>query len=152
MVDPIPLFRKEVLARLGDFAFELQTMVPDRIDWETGYRWARQEPIGSLPVHHYLGSTARERIGPHESRRTISGVLYPEISGRIDHLKKLRDMAATGQPVRLIYADTKIGENLGFWIIHKIKETRSIFYADGIPKRIEFSIELEAYAQLSAER
>ncbi|HYX32205.1 MAG TPA: phage tail protein [Oligoflexus sp.] len=151
MVDPIPFARKEVFARIGDFAFELLTLVPDRIDWETGYRWAKQEPISSLPVHHYLGSTDKDRLGPNESKRTISRVLYPEISGRIDHLKKLRDMAAAGKPQRLVYADTKLGENLGLWIILKIKETRTILHADGIPKRIEFSIDLEAYAQPPAQ-
>ncbi len=76
---------------------------------------------------------------------TISGAFYPEFSGQMDHLKKLRDIAVMGKPQRLIYADTQIGQNLGLWIIHKIKESRSIFYGDGIPRRIEFSLELEFY-------
>src|SRR6476620_8909566 len=102
MLEPLPLLRKEVLARIGDFSFEMLTLVPDKIDRETGYRWVKQEPINGVPVHQYLGA-----IGPHEDRCTVSGVLYPEFSGRIDHMKKLRDMAATGKPQRLIYADTE---------------------------------------------
>lgn len=147
MIDPIPLLKNEVFARIGDFSFELLSLVPDKLDRETGFRWAKQEPINALPVHQYLGASG----GPHEDKWTIAGVFYPEFSGRIDHLKKLRDMAASGTPQRLIYADTRLGQNLGLWIIHKIKETRTIFYGDGIPKRIEFSMELEAYAQPAAQ-
>jgi phage protein U len=142
--DPIPSFKKEVFARLGDFSFELLTLSPDRIERETAYRWAKQEPVGAPPIHQYIGATGKT-TGPSEDNLTIVGILHPEFSGRIDHLKRLRDMAATGKPQRLIYADTEIGQNLGHWIIQKIKETRSIFYGDGIPRRIEFSLELEFY-------
>ncbi len=147
--DPIPLFNKQVFARLGDFSFELLTLSPDRVERETAYRWARQEPLGALPEWQYLGALGKTP-GAAEDKMTISGVLHPEFSGRIDHLKKLRDMAGAGKPQRLIYADTEIGQNLGLWIILKIKETRSIFYGDGIPRRVEFSLELEFYGRLAA--
>jgi phage protein U len=142
--DPIPLFIKQVFARLGDFSFELLTLSPEKIERETGYRWARQEPIGALPIHQYIGAMGKT-AGPSEDKLTIAGVLHPEFSGRMDHMKRLRDMAATGKPQRLIYADTEIGQNLGLWIIQRIKESRSVFYGDGIPRRIEFTLELEFY-------
>ncbi len=142
--DPIPPFKKEVFARLGDFSFELLTITPDKVERETSFRWVRQEPIGARPIHQYVGG-AGKFLGPAEDRMTISGAFHPEFSGQMDHLKKLRDIAAMGKPQRLIYADTQIGQNLGLWIIHKIKESRSLFYGDGIPRRIEFSLELEFY-------
>lgn len=77
-------------------------------------------------------------------------MLYPEFSGRIDHLKILRQLGDTGQPQRLVYADTKLGQNLGLWKIKSIKESRSIFWGDGIPRKIEFTIELESYEKLAA--
>ncbi len=146
--DPIPIFNKQVFARLGDFSFELLTLLPDRMERETSYRWARQEPLGAHPVFQYLGAIGKD-TGPSEDKVTISGVLHPEFSGRIDHLKQLREMAATGKPQRLIYADTEIGQNMGLWIIHKVKEGRSIFYGDGIPRRIEFTLELEFYGRMA---
>jgi phage protein U len=142
--DPIPLFKKEVFARLGDFSFELLTLSPEKVERETGYRWVKLEPIGAPAIHQYIGPMGKI-AAPAEDKLIIAGVLHPEFSGRIDHLKKLRDMAATGKPLRLIYADTQIGQNMGLWIIQKIKESRSIFYGDGIPRRIEFSLELEFY-------
>ncbi len=140
--DPIPFFRKQVFAKLGDFSFELQTLTPDKIERETEYRWARQEPLGAAPIYQFLG----DRKGrSHEDKMTISGVSHPAFTGSFDQLKKLRDMASSGKPQRLIYADTKVGENLGLWIIRKIKEGRSIFIGEGIPLRVEFTLELEFY-------
>jgi phage protein U len=140
--DPIPFFRKQVFAKLGDFSFELQTLSPDRIERETDYRWVRQDPLGAAPIQQFIGD---QRGRPHEDRMTISGVSHPAFTGSFDQLKKLRDMAAAGKPLRLIYADTKVGENLGLWIIRKIKEGRSIFMAEGVPLKVEFTLELDFY-------
>jgi phage protein U len=143
--DPIPLFNRQVFARLGDFIFELLSISPERTERDTSYRWARQEPIGARPVHQYLGATGKNGFAPHEDRIVLTGSYFPEFSGSIDHLKKLRDLAATGKAQRLILADTQLGQNLGTWIIHRIKENRSIFYGDGIPRKVEFTLELEFY-------
>lgn len=142
LLDTTGIIKDEVFARLGDFVFRLKTLVPDKVDRETSYRWVKQEPIGARTLHHFLGSGE----DPHEDRVTLTGVFYPEYSGRIDHLKKLRDMAATGRPQRLIYADTRLGQNMGLWKITSIKESRSFFWGDGVPRRIEFTLELEFYA------
>jgi phage protein U len=140
--DPIPFFRKQVFAKLGDFSFELQTLTPDKVERETEYRWVRQEPLGASPVFQYLGDLSGR---PHEDKMTISGVSHPAFTGSFDQLKVLRDMASSGKPQRLIYADTKVGENLGLWIVRKIKEGRSIFIGEGVPLRVEFTLELEFY-------
>lgn len=143
LLDTTGIIKKETFAQLGDFTFELKSLVPEKMDRETSYRWARLEPIGAMPVYQYLGATGKRPIGPHEDKMTITGVLYPEYSGQIDHLKKLRDIAASGKPQRLIYADTQLGQNMGFWAIKSVKESRSIFWGDGVPRRIEFTLELE---------
>jgi phage protein U len=140
--DPIPFFRKQIFAKLGGFSFELQTLTPERIERETEYRWVRQDPLGAAPIQQFLGD---KKGRPHEERMTISGVSHPAFTGSFDQLKKLRDMAAAGKPLRLIYADTKVGENLGLWIIRKIKEGRSIFIGEGVPLKVEFTIELDFY-------
>lgn len=141
--DPIPIFKRQVFAKLEDFPFELLTIIPERIERDTSYRWITQEPIGARAIHQYLGAMGKNGLSAHEDMLTLTGVYYPEFSGRIDHLQRLRDIAAKGKPVRLILADTLLGQNLGYWIILRIKETRSIFYGDGIPRRIEFSVELK---------
>jgi phage protein U len=120
----------------------LKTLSPDKVDYETTYRWADQEPIGFHPISSFLG--------PDKERLTLSGILYPEFSGRLDHLKQIRDLGATGSAQRLIYADTQLGQNLGMWKIKSIKENRSTFWGDGVPRKIEFTIELESYAQRAA--
>lgn len=143
-LDPIPLFNKQVFGRLGEFTFELLSLTPEKIERDTAYRWVKQEPIGAGPVFSYLGDKQAAQV-PHEDKWTLTGTLYPEFSGRIDHLKKIRDLAAQGKPIRLVYADTQIGQNLGLVIISKIKESRSVFYGDGIPRKIDFTLELEKY-------
>ena len=141
-MDLLSVIKDEVWARLGEFTFKLKTLQPDKFERDTAYRWAKLDLIGRSPDHQF--------IGPDEEKITISGVLYPEFSGRLDHLKKLRDLATTGKPQRLIYSDTGIGQNLGLWIIRSIKESRSTFWGDGVPRKIEFSIELESYEAISA--
>jgi phage protein U len=145
LLDTTGIIKDEIFARLGDFVFKLKTLVPDKIERETSYRWAKQEPIGTRALHQFLGSGE----DPHEDKLTLTGVLYSEYSGRIDHLKQLRDLAASGKPQRLIYADTQLGQNLGLWTIKSIKESRSFFWGDGVPRRIEFTLELEFYAPSS---
>lgn len=141
-LDPIPLFNKQVFGRIGDFTFELLSLTPEKMERETSYRWVKQEPIRAPVVHSYLGDSGSAAL-PHEDKWTLSGVYYPEFSGRIDHLKRIRDLAAMGKPHRFVYADTQIGQNLGLVIILKVKESRSIFCGDGIPRKIEFTLELE---------
>jgi phage protein U len=146
LLDTTGIIKDEVFAKLGDFTFKLKTLVPDKIDRETSYRWVKQEPVGAAAIFQYLGAKDPKNLVPHEEKMTLTGVLYPEYSGQIDHLKRLREMAATGKAHRLVYADTQIGQNMGLWAIKSIKESRSFFWGDGVPRRIEFTLELEFHA------
>ena len=138
----LPFIRQKTFARLGDFTFELKSLVPDRIDRETNLRWARHQPIGTHPVLQFLGSDVE--------KFTLTGFSFPAYAGGLSQLQKLRDLAARGEPLRLVYADVKLSQNLGRWIIHSIKETRTIMFGDGLPRKIEFTVELDSYEPIPA--
>ncbi len=95
--------------------------------------------MGSDPLLQYLGKSG-EKI-------TITGVMFPHYRGKLSHLKELRTLAAKGLPQHLIAADSESGQNLGKWVILSIKEGRTLFTDDGKPLKIEFSIELQSYAE-----
>ncbi len=134
--------RKRTFAKLGEFTFELKSLVPDRIERESQYRWVRQEPLKVHPVFQFLGAGSEEFI--------LTGVSYPAFAGGLSHLQKLREMASKGEPQRLSMADVKLGQNLGRWIVLSIKETRTIMFGDGLPRKIKFTIEMETYEPLPA--
>lgn len=133
----LKIFKKRVLARLGSFTFELRSLAPDRIEREFSYRWTKQEPIGTHPIRQFLGVDSQ--------KITLSGSAYPGFTGGLRPLKNIRDLADSGEPQRLIYADTALGQNLGLWIILAIRETRTLLLSDGLPQRIDFTLELESY-------
>ncbi len=138
----LPFIRKRTFAKLGDFTFELKSLVPDKLERESQYRWVRQEPLKAHPVFQFLGTGTEKFI--------LTGVSYPAYAGGLSQLQKLREMASKGQPLRLSMADVKLGQNLGRWIILSIKETRTIMFGDGLPRKIEFTIEMETYEPIPA--
>jgi phage protein U len=57
-------------------------------------------------------------------------------------MELMRAVARQGVPMMLV-------DGLGFvwqrWVITRVSETKSLFLADGAPRRIEFNVTLRAY-------
>mgnify|MGYP001558160362 CR=1 FL=1 len=131
------LLRKSYLAKLGDFVFDLESLPFQKLDRDSAYRWASLSVFGREPLKHYLG--------PDSEKINISGTIYPHFRGGLGQIDKLRSMARQGKPFLLVAMDSKIGQSLGQWIIKAIKEARTIFLDNGVPQKIEFTLEIESY-------
>jgi len=120
---------------LGDFMFSLNTAAYQESQRQTEYRWESQTVMGAHEILQYCG--------PGQETITLPGVIYPEWRGGTGQLDKVRALAATGKPQTLITAS---GGILGDYVVVSVQESRKVFAALGIPKKIEFQIELRRYS------
>ena len=70
--------------------------------------------------------------------------MLPDFSGGLNQLDAMRASAALGEPLILINGN---GFVMGKFCITKISNTNSIFWGNGMPRRIEFSMDLRAYGE-----
>jgi len=99
---------------------------------QTQRRPASSRRIGAQP--------ARQFVGRGDGAITLPGVLLPELAGSALSLDVLRQMADTGSAWPMVEGTGRI---YGLWVIERVTETRTLFFADGTPRRIEFSLELK---------
>lgn len=118
---------------LGMFVFELATMPYQEMQNQLGWRHPSTSRVGVRP--------ARQFLGPDDETVTLSGVLLPEFTGGKPSLKIVRAMGDQGQSWPLI--DGSDGEILGLFVIESLATTHSVFFADGTPRRIEFTLTLK---------
>lgn len=125
------------MAKLGDYMFSLDTAAFQQLQRETAYRWAVLNRIGRAP--------ARQFTGLGDDQITLNGVIYPHFRGGLGQLGLLRASAARGEPLALVYGFERAGQYCGRWVISKVHEGRTEFFQNGAPRKIEFSLQLEAY-------
>lgn len=116
---------------LGLFVFGLNTVPYQQLQRSSSWRHPSNSRVGQRP--------ARQFAGPGDDIITLSGTLYPEITGGKISLAALRYMAETGQAWPLIEGT---GMHYGLYVIEDISETASVFFADGTARKIEFSMKL----------
>ncbi|MEX9172536.1 phage tail protein, partial [Salmonella enterica] len=71
---------------------------------------------------------------------TLSGVLLPEVTGGRLSLLALEQMAELGKAWPLIEGS---GTIYGMFVIESLSQTKTEFFASGMPRRIEFTITLK---------
>tara|TARA_R110001583_G_scaffold193866_5_gene363510 strand:+ start:66795 stop:67214 length:420 start_codon:yes stop_codon:yes gene_type:complete len=123
-----------MLLSLGMFVFQLQTIPYETLKRDSEYRWSGTARIGKAP--------ARQFLGPGDEDLTIDGRLIPELTGGMEQLTKLREMAAKGK-AWILTAGT--GDVLGKYVITKVSDDQSHFLGNGVARRISFSIGLKRY-------
>lgn len=121
---------------LGLFVFELDTLSYQELQRRTSWKHASQPLVGARDATQYLG--------PGEDVITLQGLLIPEFTGEPASLDMLRAMADTGAAWVLIEAT---GTLYGAFVIKEMTETKTLFYADGSARRIEFSLTLQRVDQ-----
>lgn len=121
-----------MLMVLGLFVFERHTLPYQSMQYSKDYRWASNDRIGKSPAYQFLGEG--------ETSRTLSGVLYPEITGGYLSLIALELMANEGRAWPLIDGRGLI---LGMYVIEKVTHTHTELFSDGTARRIEFSLALK---------
>jgi len=117
---------------LGMFVFTLKTAPYQQLERENTFRHNKAERVGTAPVYQYTG--------PDEEPVTLSGTLYPEVTGGDVSLAALRAMAYTGKAWPLIEGT---GTVYGMFVITGLKQTRAEFFSDGKARKIDFVLSLK---------
>ncbi len=129
------LFKQSVgaynpMMAFGYFIFNLYTTPYQTNQHDKEWRHPSNNRVGARPSYQFVG------VG--EETITLSGVLMPEITGGRVSLELLEKMADTGKAYPLIEGS---GVFYGLFIVRKISKTKTEFFNDGTPRRIEFSAE-----------
>ncbi len=125
------MIQQSVMMALGLFVFGLDTAPYQQLQRQTSWRHPSSSRVGLRP--------ARQYVGPGDDTITLSGTLYPEITGGKVTLSMLRYMAETGKAWPLIEGT---GFFYGLYVIEDLSETGSVFFADGAARKIDFSVKL----------
>lgn len=120
-----------MMLALGMFVFMRQTLPYQSIQRDTDYRWPSNSRVGLRDTFQFLG--------PGEETVTLSGVLYPELTGGKLSMTTLRLMADEGRAWPLIDGTGMI---YGMFIINNVSETGSLLFSDGTPRRTDFTLKL----------
>ncbi|MFL7962065.1 MULTISPECIES: phage tail protein [unclassified Pseudomonas] len=121
-----------MMLALGMFVFSLSTAAYQELQRQTEWRHASNPRIGAAP--------ARQFVGRGEDFITLPGIILPELAGSALSLDALRLMANTGKAWPMVEGSGRI---YGLWIIDSLSETKTLFFRDGTPRRIEFSLSLK---------
>jgi phage protein U len=121
-----------MMLALGMFVFSLHTAAYQEMQRQTDWRHPGSNRIGAQP--------ARQFLGRGEDAITLPGIILPELAGTILSLDALRLMADTGKAWPIVEGT---GRLCGLWVIENLTETRSLFFADGAARRIEFNLALK---------
>lgn len=129
-----------ILMQLGDYRFSLARAAYDELQRTTEYRWQAQPRLGRAPAYQYVGP------GPETLR--LRGTVYPAFRAGPAPLDALRAEAGQGRPLLLTDGTGRVW---GRWAVTRLEETRTVFFADGTPRRIDFRLDLANYGPDHAE-
>lgn len=121
-----------MMLALGMFVFSLSTAAYQELQRQTDWRHASSSRIGAAP--------ARQFMGRGDDAVTLPGIIFPELVGSTLSLDALRLMANTGKAWPMIEGSGRI---YGLWVIESMSETKTLFFRDGTPRRIEFTLNLK---------
>ena len=121
-----------MMLALGMFVFSLHTAAYQEMQRQTDWRHPSSNRVGAQP--------ARQFLGRGEDAITLPGVILPELAGSALSLDALRLMADTGKAWPMVEGSGRI---YGLWVIERISETTTLFFRDGTPRRIEFTLSLK---------
>ena len=113
----------------GMFVFELKTIPYQQLQQSKTWRHVKNERINRSAKWQYIGAG--------DDQITLSGVLYPEVTGGKTSLAVLDTQAYTGRPWPLISGTGRI---YGMYSITQIQSTDTEFDKYGEPKKTEFTI------------
>lgn len=125
----------EVMLRLGEFKFGISTAAYQSLTQAWEFAWQENARIGINPSLQFTG---------YSRSITIAGVMYPGQFGSRRHIEQMAEIAGTGKP-QLLVAST--GAPMGYWAITKLDSSGSVFFGNGEPRKIEFSVGLKYYGE-----
>lgn len=123
-----------IMMRLGEFKFSINTAAYQTLTRNTLYRWQAQERFGQLPAQQFTG------LG--EDSITLNGDIYPHYKGGLHQVDEMRKQAGLGKPLSMMDGH---GLPRGKWVILSIEETGTIFLGNGVPRKISFALKITQY-------
>lgn len=120
-----------MMLALGMFVFMRQTLPYQNMQRNADYRWPSNGRVGKRDAFQFLG------VG--EEKINLSGMLYPELTGGKLTMTAIRLMADGGRAWPLLDGTGMI---YGMYVINNVSEAGSIFFADGTPRKIDFTLTL----------
>ncbi|ELD1739199.1 phage tail protein [Escherichia coli] len=120
-----------MMLALGMFVFMRQTLPHQTLQRDAEYRWPSNSRVGKRDSFQFLG--------PGEEKIILAGTLYPELTGGKLTMTAIRLMADQGRAWPLLDGT---GTIYGMYVISNISETGSLFFADGTPRKIDFTLTL----------
>ena len=115
---------------LGMFPFSISTAVYQQLQRSTNWRHASNSRVGDMPAYQY--------VGRGEDTISLEGTIVPEFGSQMS-ITALRTMGDTGKAFPLIAGTGKV---FGLYLIADLQETQTIFFQNGLPRKIEFSLKL----------
>ena len=133
---------QQVMMGLGGVRFAVDPLNFSELERTFGYRWEPQNRLGRRPAQQFLG--------PGEETITLKGTIYPNhpaFAGGLTELNNMRARSAQGAFFNLGARIGARGVALGRWCVKNIRDTQSYFHLNGVPSKVEFTIELVAYGE-----
>ncbi|ARB26961.1 phage tail protein [Pseudomonas tolaasii] len=121
-----------MMLSLGMFVFSLSTLAYQELQRQTNWRHASNSRVGAPPALQF--------VGRGDDTVTLPGIILPELAGSVLSLDALRLMANTGKAWPMVEGTGRI---YGLWVIESLSETKNVFFRDGTPRRIEFTLTLK---------
>lgn len=120
-----------MMMAFGQFVFSVGTLAYQELQRQTSWRHPSNSRVGARP--------ARQFVGPGDDTMRLSGLLAPEVTGTTVALDDLRAMADQGLAWPLVDG---AGTVYGQYVIEHLNEAKTVFFADGKARRIEFDLQL----------
>ena len=124
----------ETMIALGGYRFSVNTAAHQTIAKKYAYRWASQARLEKTPAKQFTG------LG--DETIELSGTIYPNYLGGLDQIENMKKEAGKGKPLLLTDG---LGNVWGQFVVTEISESNSLFFANGIPQKIDFRINLLKY-------
>lgn len=130
----------DVLLRLGDFRFSIETAAYQGLKRKVEHRWPAQDRLWNHPAIQYTGADTETA--------DLQGVVIPTFRGGLGQIEQLRRMAEEPvghidpQPLPMV---TGYGEYLGEWAILSVEEDQSHVMSRGAPGMQAFRLQLQRY-------
>lgn len=124
----------DIMMRLGEYSFGIDTAAYQQLSRVTRYRWASQARVGHNDALQYTGRG--------EDQITLTGRIYPGWRGGAGQVRDMRDQAAAGRPMILVDGSGMVH---GRWVIESIEEQSDTFAPGGAPRRQQFSLQMRFY-------
>jgi len=122
----------------------------ESIQTDSTFNWVAQNRLSREPAQQFTGSG--------EEVKTIEGRLFPNHFGGLSTLENLRAEAKAGNRLTMVQyfpledPHAMAGRPLGTWGIRRIRDSAALIGANGLPHRVDFTIEMVRYGDDVVDR